>query len=44
MRLGSGGENSRKQSPTSLPLKEADIKAYTFRKTLLLPPVGQIPG
>ena len=42
-RIGRGGENSRKQPATSLPLKGADIKAYTFRKAIFLPWMRQIP-
>lgn len=42
-RMGRGGEKSRKQPATSLPLKEADIKAYIFRKAIFPPPMSQIP-
>lgn len=38
-----GRKNSRKQPPTSLPLKEVYIKANIFRKILLPLPVGQMP-
>ena len=37
-------KNLRKQTSTSLPLKEVDTKANAFRKSLLLLPVGQIEG
>lgn len=40
---GKGGEKSRKQPATSLPLKGADIKAYTFRKVIFPPRMRQIP-